>query len=207
MGLKKFYRFLFANTYDYILCSSEQNTLAPRRAALLSNLRGKVLEIGSGTGANFQYYDNAVEVIAIEPSIEMLRISEKKIPSGKQITFLQAGVNDTKVQNEVKPGSLDAIVCTLVLCSVKDIEQAIANFRKWLKPEGKLVVLEHIRSAHPIKGKIQDVLNPAWRLVGDGCNLNRNTHSLIKNAGFIPEYEEYFSYNMPWYQGVFRVGV
>jgi hypothetical protein len=71
---------------------------------------------------------------------------------------------------------------------------------KWLKPGGKLVILEHIRSHHAIRGKFQDLINPVWKKVGDGCNLNRATDRLLADSGFQAIREEHFHFRIPFYE-------
>ena len=77
---------------------------------------------------------------------------------------------------------------------------ALENFMRWLKPQGRLVVLEHIRSHHPARGKWQDFLNPLWKAFADGCHLNRPTDRLLTTSGFEPVREEYFHIGLPFYE-------
>jgi SAM-dependent methyltransferase len=92
-----------------------------------------------------------------------------------KITLLNIGCGYPEMEKLIEPDSLDAVVCTLVLCTIPDPARALKNFMRWLKPGGKLLILEHIRSHNPSNGKLQDLLNPMWRKVADGCHLNRPT--------------------------------
>lgn len=146
---------------------------------MLGKLNGVVLDVGSGTGVNFEFFNNKVKVFAVEPSKAMLDKSIIKVKN-KNIKLLNLGINDKKLQTIIKENSLDAIVSTLVLCTVKKPDLALENFKKWLKPNGKLIVIEHIHSDKKIKATLETLINPLWKIIGDGCNLNRHTDKLIK---------------------------
>ncbi len=181
----------------------EEKVFATRRKSLLGSLHGKVLDVGSGTGANFPWFSADAEVIALEPNDKMLEIARKKIPEGANITLVHGGVGDGKT---VFPeNSFDYIVTTLVLCTIPDQELAFKMFKKWLKPEGRLLLIEHIRALKKHIAVMQDVFNPAWKAVADGCNMNRSTDQAIKKAGFKPVNENYFKLGFDWYEGVFEL--
>jgi SAM-dependent methyltransferase len=201
--LGNIYKRLFGAVYDRFMDSLEKKYLGMRRARLLSGLSGKVLEVGVGTGANFEYYNGDVELTGIEPSRYMLSRAEKKrqvLLFPGRITLLETGCGYPEMKKLIQEDSLDAVVCTLVLCTVPDPGKALENFMKWLKPGGKLVILEHIRSHNPARGKWQDFLNPVWKKVADGCHLNRPTDHLLAGSGFQPLREEYFKIGIPFYE-------
>ena len=200
----KLYQKLFAAFYDRFMNSTEQ-TLEINRRQLLSHLEGNVLEVGVGTGVNFRYFNDIARVIAIEPSAPMLKKAIRKIPSGKNIEVHNLGVNDVALEVLIGDNSLDAVVCTLVLCTIPDPQLALQKFKRWLKPDGQLVVLEHIRSSHHWHARLQDWVNPLWKAVGEGCNLNRNTDTMIRKAGFVTVEESYFKNSVTWFQGVFKL--
>ncbi len=104
----------------------------------------------------------------------------------------------------IDPESLDAVVCTLVLCTIPNPEMALGNFMKWLKPGGRLVVLEHIRSHNHSAGKIQDFLTPTWAKIAEGCQLNRPTDKLILQVGFQLLREDHFKIGIPFYEAEYR---
>ena len=201
--MSSLYSKIFARFYDRVAQKTEAKVLAERRKALLSNLKGNILEIGAGTGVNFQYYGIEASVLAIEPSPYMLRQAEEKRKDRKDICLVQATVEQCYEDKVVHKNSMDAIVCTLVLCTIPDPQQALNYFYQWLKPDGILIIMEHIRSHDQWKGKIQDFLTPAWKIIGEGCHLNRKTDQMIKHAGFRTLEERYFTYQVLWYQGVF----
>lgn len=204
MGLANVYSKMFAKGYDRFTKNSEIKELSKRRKALLSDLKGNVLEIGAGTGVNFQYYSKEANVLAIEPSLDMLKQAEEKKKDKQNIRLLQASVETCYKDKLIQKGSMDAIVCTLVLCTIPDPQKALYHFHKWLKPDGILIVIEHIRSYSPWKGKMQDLVVPFWKVLGQGCHLNRKTDQMIRQAGFEALKDDYFSHHVLWYQGIFR---
>ena len=200
------YQKIFAKIYDPLMQGFEQG-LAKNRFELLNPLQGIVLEVGSGTGVNFQFYHPESKVIAIEPSLPMLKIAEQKAVNFPNITLYNHGVNDPEMHQIILPNSLDAITCTLVLCTIPNPELALQNFKKWLKPEGKLAILEHIKSENKLNGKLQEMVNPIWKMAGEGCNLTRNTDNLIRKSGFKPIESAYFHSTLRWHQGIYIANV
>jgi len=197
------YKRLFGAVYDRFMYSIEHVHLSSRRARLLSGLSGKVLEVGVGTGSNFEHYSEEIELIGIEPSPYMIPRAIKKkevllLPN--KITLLNIGCGYPEMEKLIKPNSLDAVVCTLVLCTIPDPYRALKNFMKWLKPGGKLLILEHIRSHNSPGGKLQDILNPIWKKVADGCHLNRSTDLLLAGSDFQVVREERFRISIPFYE-------
>lgn len=175
----------------------------PIRAELISNLTGKILDVGSGTGVNFEHFNKGAEVIAVEPSKYMLDKATQKLPQKAQIKTYNLSVTDSKLDDIIQPETLDFVVSTLVLCTIPDYQLALKQFYKWLKPNGKLIILEHIHSENKINHLAQNLINPIWKIVGDGCHLNRPTDQLIKTHGFKAEQEQYFKRTLRFYKGIF----
>lgn len=201
---KQMYKKVFATIYDPIMGHIEKG-IGPRREALLSSLTGKILDVGCGTGVNFQYFNKDAEVIGIEPSAPMLAYAKKKLEKYPHIKVFNLGVNDPKVDDIIAPKSMDYVISTLVLCTIPNPKEAIQNYKKWLKPTGKLIVLEHIKSEGKFYGGLQEALNPIWKGLADGCNLNRHTDQYILEAGFVPEEHAYLGNKLRWIQGVYGV--
>jgi len=198
----KIYQKIFAKIYDPLMKGFEKG-LASNRFDLLNPLKGNILEVGSGTGVNFQFYNTASSIIAIEPSFPMMKIAQQKAKDYKNIKIYNYGVNDAEMHELIPPNSLDAISCTLVLCTIPNPELALQNFKKWLKPGGKLAILEHLKSEKKINGHLQEMVNPIWKVAGEGCNLTRNTDLLIQELGFVAEESTYFNSTLRWHQGIY----
>jgi ubiquinone/menaquinone biosynthesis C-methylase UbiE len=171
----------FAALYDTLNRPVERKSLGPRREALLKDLGGEVLEIGAGTGANFEHYPKAAHVAAFEPDPFMFRKAQSKLAAldRPNIELRRAPAE----QLPVADGSVDAVVSTLVLCTVQDQPGALAEVRRVLRPGGELRFVEHVRAAG-IKGRVQDAIKPVWKWVGAGCNPNRRTEQAFREAGF-----------------------
>lgn len=170
----------FAATYDLITKPGEKR-LGKLRRDLLADLQGDVLEIGAGTGANFEHYPPSVRVLALEPDPHMLKRAQKRL--------LELGRIDIDVQLApaeqlpVDDSSFDAVVATLVLCTVRDQTRALAEARRVLRPGGELRFIEHVRG-EAMLGRVQDVVQPAWGWFAADCHLNRRTESVLRDAGF-----------------------
>jgi SAM-dependent methyltransferase len=200
------YARLFARFYDAFMSRAEKAVLLRRRRKLLRGLQGRVLEVGSGTGINFSLYSPDVHLLACEPSSAMLNLARARLQeqeAAAQIELMLAGIQDVQLADAVPSASLDAAVCTLVLCTVEDPVQAVEFLHSRLKPGGILVVLEHVRAESKPGQMLQTALNPVWKRFAHGCNLNRDTESLVKKAGFTVLEEDRFSITLPFYQAAF----
>jgi SAM-dependent methyltransferase len=171
----------FAAIYDMQARSMERGFMAEMRRQVLGDLKGDVLEIGAGTGANFEYYPADARVIAIEPDPFMLKKAETKLAAlGRTNIALQP------VPAERLPfddASFDTVVSTLVLCTVPDVPRSLAEIRRVLRPGGDLRFVEHVRGAG-FAGRTQDFIKPVWGYFGAGCNPNRRTDDALRAAGF-----------------------
>ncbi|RCW39297.1 class I SAM-dependent methyltransferase [Marinilabilia salmonicolor] len=197
----------FGAVYDYLMVFLEKPWLKVRRARLLTGLSGKVLEVGVGTGTNLQYYNHEAQVTGIEPSPHMIKRALKKrdlLLFPERINLHHTGCGYDDMADLVARESLDAVVCTLVLCTIPEPERALCNFMEWLKPGGRLLVLEHIRSHNHSTGKIQDFLTPTWAKIAEGCQLNRPTDKMILQAGFQLIREDHFKIGIPFYEAEYR---
>lgn len=199
----KRYEKLFARYYDSFM-ENVEDRIGFRRRELISKLSGNILEVGSGTGVNFDYYNSDCKVIAIEPSSAMIEKAKFK-KTNSNIEIYNYSIEDSELNTLTPEFGYDAIVCTLVLCTVPDIDNTLTIFKKILNENGKLIVLEHIHSKHPIKSKLQNLINPIWKRVGEGCNLNRNTDEILEKNGFYMIKESYFKHGLDFYEGVFEL--
>lgn len=168
--------------YDRFMAGQERAGLADRRRELLSQAHGSVLEAGAGTGANLPYYPPTVrELVLVEPEEPMAKRLERRL--GK--TSVPARVVRAPAEAIPLPdASFDVAVCTLVLCTVRDLGRALFELHRVLKPGGRLLFLEHVRAEDPALARWQDRLHPLWVRFGDGCHCNRATLEEIAAAGF-----------------------
>ncbi len=163
--------------YDILMSPFERWGLARARARLLSPLRGDILDLGAGTGANFPYFHDLCRVVAVEPHPEMRRTAQKRAPTGVRVLDC-SGELLTLPDN-----SVDHVVATLVFCSVDDLTRCLAEIARVLRPAGSLHFLEHIRG-QGLVARLHDLCTPIWSRLAGGCHLNRRTVSLIREAGF-----------------------
>lgn len=172
----------FASVYDRLMASAERSYMKAIREEIVGGARGRVLEVGVGTGASFSYYnDHADEVIATEPDPYMLERARRRTEDvGRSIELRQASVEALPFED----GSFDTVVSTLVMCSVSDPLRALSEVRRVLKPEGELRIYEHVRYDHAFGAFWQDLITPVWRWFAAGCHPNRDIASLVREAGF-----------------------
>ena len=171
---------LFAAWYD-LLNAGVEGRLTPYRQQTAGAARGAVLEIGGGTGANLPFYSTDVRLTVVEPNPHMARrLRRKAAKLGRQVTI----VSDRGEEMSFPEGSFDSVVTTLVLCMVNDLQQVVREARRVLRPGGSFYFYEHVASDNPFRSKWEDRLNPLWRFLTTGCNLNRDIASVIGAAGF-----------------------
>lgn len=171
---------LFAAVYDRCLPDSPQ--AAAWRRQLLRHAHGVVVEIGAGTGANLPAYPRVDRLVLTEPSPAMLRrLAPRAAAAGAEL--IEAAADRLPFVD----GSIDTVVCGLVLCTVPDQAAALDEIRRILRPGGTLLLFEHVRSADPHAAAWQDRLDAPWRVAARGCHLNRDTLAAVCAAGFTVE--------------------
>jgi ubiquinone/menaquinone biosynthesis C-methylase UbiE len=182
----------FALTYDRQLARVEKGGLGDLRKESLAAANGRVLEIGAGTGANLPLYGPDVESLTLtEPEAPMLKRLEKRVREQAPLAkVLRAPAEDLPFADD----SFDTAVSTLVLCGVDDQPRALRELRRVLKPGGKLIFIEHVRSDDPGLAHKQDRMNGFNHFVV-GCDCNRPTLSSIKAAGFDVDHVEHSTLN------------
>ena len=173
-------RYIFPWLLDWTLGAPE---LGEYRRCALASARGNTLEIGFGTGLNLPYYPASVTRLTVLDSENMLRkrVAQRIAACPIPVTKLQL---DAQGRLPFDDATFDSVVSTLTLCSIIDTAPALAEMRRVLKPAGQLVFFEHGRSDDPAVARRQDRFNPLQKLIGGGCNLNRQIDRLIREAGF-----------------------
>ena len=154
-----------------------------QRRKIVPQARGRVLEVGFGAGPNLAFYDpaNVDMVFALEPSAAMRRRAAKAIAAAAvPVQVIDLPGEEIPLDND----SVDTVVLTYTLCSIAEWEAALGQMRRVLKPGGRLLFCEHGLAPDERVARWQARLNPVWRAVAGGCNLNRPIPSLIESAGF-----------------------
>ena len=176
-------RRLFAAFYDTVSKGSEEAGLRDERRELLASAEGVTLELGAGTGLNLEHYPEAVtRLVLAEPDEHMRRRLERRAAE----VFPAAEIIDAGAERLPFPdATFDTAVVTFVLCSVPDQEAALRELTRVLKPTGRLLFLEHVRSDDPGLAKWQDRVRPLYNLVG--CNPNRDTLAALEASALSVE--------------------
>ena len=183
---------LFARLYEW---NSRRRGFAsyfePYRRTLAQMATGRVLELGAGGGQNFPYYDpgRVSEVVATEPDSVMMRYAHEHLDES------QVPIHLTQAAAEHLPfdaATFDTVLATLVLCSVVDLPQTLREIERVLKPDGRLLLLEHVRSAHRWVARMQTAFTPIQRRMAGNCHLNRDLCSSLLAAGFTIETERHY---------------
>ncbi|SDL95462.1 class I SAM-dependent methyltransferase [Sediminibacillus halophilus] len=181
----------FPIAYDFFMKPLEKHRFKDIRSNLLAKAKGRVLEIGSGSGINLPHYQHSVEhVVAIDPNEQMLQRSVEAVRQGKvKIQLLNAEAEKLPFADN----TFDTVVATLVFCTVADPEKVILEIKRVSKPGARILLFEHVKVSNPFWAKVQDRLTPIWKRVCDGCHLNRNTLGYFKQAGLsMQEVKKYY---------------
>ena len=156
--------------------------LAAYRRRVVPAARGRVLEIGIGSGLNLPFYGPYVsEMVGLDPSTRLLRMAERKFNgSGCGARMVEGSAEAMPFED----ASFDAVVTTWTLCSIPDAPAALGEIRRVLKGSGSLLFVEHGRAPEATVARWQDRLTPVWKPIAGGCHLNRPIDTLIREAGF-----------------------
>ena len=169
---------LFARGYNRFNKVAEDAGLREKRRALLARAQGRTLEIGAGTGVNLALYpDSVTELVLTEPDSHMRQQLEKKLTAvGRRAEVMDAGGEHLPFPD----ASIDTVVATLVLCTIPDPQAVLGEIARVLKPEGRLLFLEHVRAEDPKTARWQDRLERPWSWFGRGCHPNRDTLATLE---------------------------
>ena len=171
----------FPKWYDRFMYPLEKGSFKQIRNDLINKASGQVLELGAGTGINFPLYKNVKSVTAIEPNpfmIEQSLVNQKKaiVP----IRVIQSSAEELPFETN----SFDTVIATLVFCTIPNVEDALNEMHRICKPNGKILLFEHVKMDQPILAKMQMYLTPFWKKVCDGCCLDRETVGVLESKGF-----------------------
>jgi len=152
-----------------------------QREKVVPHAKGRVLEIGVGSGLNLSFYkkDQVTSLVGIDPSKETWEINDKK-REDIDFKYIQTGAEALPLEDQ----SFDTVVITYTLCTIPDAIAALSEMRRVLKSSGQLLFCEHGKAPDASVLKWQNRINPIWKKVGGGCNLNKDIPQLLKNNGF-----------------------
>ncbi len=165
----------------HALCASRPNMKQREKIVPLAD--GRVLEIGVGSGLNIRYYDTdkVDHLFALDPSEEMWSFAKENISDHPlEVEYIKGMAEEIPMATN----STDSIVITYTLCTLPDLQSSFSEMRRVLKPNGKLLFCEHGMAPDKSIQRWQNMLNPIWKRLGGGCNLNRNIPQLISDGAF-----------------------
>jgi ubiquinone/menaquinone biosynthesis C-methylase UbiE len=175
---------VFARHYDQFIARMEKAWLDAARAELLHGLTGTVVELGAGTGRNLAHYPSTVgRLVLTEPSPTMrdqIRTRLREVAPAFEVEIVDA----TADRLPCNDGSADAVVSTLVLCSVPALGPAVAEIRRVLRPGGELRLIEHVAAERTWARRVQRTLDPAWNWIEGSCHLDHETSTALAAGGF-----------------------
>ena len=163
-----------------------QEPIMRQRAKIVPRARGRVLEIGIGSGLNLSFYDRTRvdSVVGLDPSPELRAFAERRArEAGIDVEWIPLGGESIPLDD----ASVDTVLTTYTLCTIPGVERALGEMRRVLRPDGHLLFSEHGRAPDAAVRRWQNRLNPLWKRIGGGCNLNRPVADLVRQAGFEPE--------------------
>src|SRR3954447_10365126 len=155
--------------------------MLPYRERVIGDAEGRVLEIGIGSGLNLPFYRNIREIIGLEPAPRLIAMARRAAESiSTPVTFIEGSAVAVPIEDR----SIDTVVTTWTLCTIPDAASALSEMRRVLKPNGRLLFVEHGIAPDASVRVWQNWLTPAWKLISGGCHLNRPIGSMITGAGF-----------------------
>jgi ubiquinone/menaquinone biosynthesis C-methylase UbiE len=168
-----------ARLYDVLQAPMEWMGGRQRRRRVLAGARGRVLEVGAGTGSNFEHYPAGVDLVAIDLSSGMLkRAAAAAARAGREVALVRADAEALPFAD----GAFDTVTATCVFCSVADPVQGLRELGRVVKPNGRILLLEHVRPENPVLGRLFDLLTPITRRLM-GPEINRRTVDNVQEAG------------------------
>ena len=184
----KFYQqYIFPHLLNQVMQTA---SLMDKRRELLLAVSGEALEIGFGTGLNLPFYQEVDQVYALEPNRDVYQLAQKRVFDAPfHVQHIQASAEKLPFADH----SVENIVSTWTMCSIANLDKAIQEIYRVLKPQGTLHLIEHVQyhDNNTLK-KLQDLLTPIQKVIADGCHLNRNIELELLNANFKFSEKYYF---------------
>lgn len=166
-----------------VTCACGTKPIQRQRQKVVPLARGKILEIGLGAGHNIPHYDDksVQQVIGVDPCGTSWKLAQTRIAAVPfAVDFLEGTAEDIPLESD----SVDSVLLTYALCTIPDPAAALAEARRVLRPGGQLVFCEHARAPDEAVARWQNRVNPVWRRLFGGCNLNRDIPKIISASGF-----------------------
>src|SRR5712692_2220258 len=163
--------------YEIVCSLYEWGGLAEWRRWLVAGARGRVLDLGSGTGRNLPLLPRGTGAVAVDPSLDALKRARRRAAN----VPLVAGRAEAL---PFRDRTFDTVLSGLVFCSVGDVPRGLDEMKRVLRPAGELRMLEHVRSRVAWRARLQDLIQPVWTAVAGGCHPNRDTEAAVEHAGF-----------------------
>ena len=183
---------IVAAAFDALSAGMEREIVSPWRRELLAQARGRVLDVGAGTGANLAYFpwrSEQLEVVLLDPAPGMLeRAQRRSLQLGVTVQLVDSPAESIPFADEY----FDTVVFAMTLCTIRDPVAALREAHRVLRPDGRLLVLEHVRASEPDLARRQDQLDGLWKTINMGCHPNRASRQAIEAAGFEWERVEEF---------------
>ncbi|MEX2029305.1 MAG: class I SAM-dependent methyltransferase [Candidatus Paceibacterota bacterium] len=158
----------------------QRESFMEERPEVAKHASGVVLEIGFGSGLNLPFYKNVTKFYALDPSVSLHELAKQNI---EKVSFLVEHIQASAEKIPLPDSSVDAVVSTWTMCSIPDIDAALGEVRRVLKPEGKFAFIEHGKSPKIFWQTLQNIITPISKLFTGGCNLNREMDKLIAQNG------------------------
>ena len=176
------------NIYEkYILpqvinCVCGLKPMMRQRQKVVPKASGVVLEVGVGSGLNLPFYDPAVvsQIIGVDPTPAMGKLEEQAGRISIPFDLIRKGAESLDLDNQ----SIDTVVVTYTFCTIPDVESSLEEIRRVIKPQGKILFIEHGKAPEESVRRTQDRINPIWRRLSGGCHLNRDIPALLRANGF-----------------------